>query len=235
MPSELKMRIWNAKELPSDWFKRAKALDESVEDNVKAIITEVRKNGDAALAMFTRKFDGADVKADNLRVTQEEIQVAYGKVTKEQVAALELMKDKVQLLDKPILTALGTAISQEGMTIQTMLYPIDSVGCYIPGGQAAYPSTVVMTTVPAKAAGVPRIVLCSPPDSNGDVNPLVLVAADICGVNEIYKVGGAQAIDTARTKDCRPGKQVRHYGKEPCLQGRSYRYARRSKRGPRVG
>ncbi len=192
--SEFKIRLWDAKQLPSDWFKRAKALDESVEDDVKAIIAEVRKNGDAALAAFTRKFDGADVKADNLRATQEEIQVAYSKVTKEQVAALELIKERVQLLDKPMLAALGTAISQEGMTVQTMLYPIDSVGCYIPGGQAAYPSTVVMTTVPAKAAGVPRIVLCSPPDGKGDVNPLVLVAADICGVNEIYKVGGAQAI-----------------------------------------
>ena len=77
---------------------------------------------------------------------------------------------------------------------RTKLFPIESVGCYVPGGQAAYPSTVVMTTVPAKAAGVPRIVVCSPPDKDGNVNPLVLVAADICGVNEIYRVGGVQAI-----------------------------------------
>ena len=78
--------------------------------------------------------------------------------------------------------------------VQTVLRPIESVGCYVPGGQAAYPSTVVMTAVPAKIAGVPRIVVCSPSDAEGKVNPLVLVAADICGVNEVYKVGGAQAI-----------------------------------------
>jgi histidinol dehydrogenase len=198
MYSQINMRTWNAKELPSDWFKRTQALDENtaeaIESDVKAIITEVRKNGDAALAKFTLRFDKADVKPQNLRVTQEEIQAAYGKVTKEQVAALELLKEKIFALEEPVLKALETTVSQEGMTIQTMLYPIESVGCYVPGGQAAYPSTVVMTTVPAKAAGVPRIVVCSPPNEGGEINPLVLVATDICGVGEVYKVGGAQAI-----------------------------------------
>jgi histidinol dehydrogenase len=198
MSSQLKVRTSNARELPSDWFKRSQALDEktagAIESDVKAIISEVRKNGDPALAKFTLKFDNADVKPENLRVTREEIQATYSKVTKEQVAAIRLMKEKVRALEVPALKALGTAVSQEGMTVQTMLYPIESVGCYVPGGQAAYPSTVVMTMVPAKAAGVPRIVVCSPPDNAGAINPLVLVAADICGVNEVYKVGGAQAI-----------------------------------------
>jgi histidinol dehydrogenase len=194
MPSQLKIKIWNAKELPPDWFKRAKALDESIEDNVKAIIAEVRKSGDVALVKFTKKFDQANVKPDNFRVTPEEIKVAYTKVTDAQVKAIKLMKDKVGSFEKTNLQQLGTVTLSDGITIQTMLSPIQSVGCYVPGGQAAYPSTVVMTTVPAKAAGVPRIVVCSPPDRAGNINPLVLVACDICGVNEVYGVGGVQAI-----------------------------------------
>jgi histidinol dehydrogenase len=194
MPSQLKIRIWNAKKLPPNWFKRAQALDESVENDVKAMIAEVRKTGDKALSRFTLKFDKATVKPENLRVTHEEIQAAYGKVTEEQVKALRLMKEKVSALEKATLKQPGIVSSKEGIVIRTMLVPIESVGCYVPGGQAAYPSTVVMTTVPAKAAGVPRIVVCSPPDKDGNVNPLVLVAADICGVNEVYKVGGVQAV-----------------------------------------
>jgi histidinol dehydrogenase len=194
MPSQLKIRTWNAKKLPPDWFKRVQALDESVENDVKAVIAEVRKNGDDALVEFTLKFDKAKVTSENLRVTPEETKAAYSKVTEGQVAAIRLMKEKVGNFEELALEQLGVAVSSEGIAIQNRLFPIESVGCYVPGGQAAYPSTVVMTTVPAKTAGVPRIVVCSPPDKDGNVNPLVLVAADICGVNEVYKVGGVQAI-----------------------------------------
>src|SRR3990172_3889719 len=198
MPSQFKVRVWNAQELPPDWFKRTRTLDEKaaelIENDVKAIISEVRKNGDAALIKFTEKYDKAKVKAENLRVTREEIQKAYSMVADEEVSALKLMKEKVSDFEAPALKQLGTATSREGITTQNMLFSIESLGCYVPGGQAAYPSTVVMTTVPAKAAGVPRIVVCSPPNKDGEVNPLVLVAADICEVNEVYKVGGAQAL-----------------------------------------
>lgn len=188
------MRTWNSKELPPDWFKRAQALDESVENDVKVIINEVKKNGDTALVRFTEKFDKAKVKTENLRVAPEEIQSAYGKVTEEQVNALRLMKEKVAAFDQLTLKQLRIVTVQERITIQNMLFPIESVGCYVPGGQAAYPSTVIMTTVPPKVAGVPRIVVCSPPDKDGNVNPMVLVASDICEVNEVYKIGGVQAI-----------------------------------------
>src|SRR3990170_1971788 len=198
MPSQLKVKVWKFKELPPKWFERTRPLDEkaveSIENDVKAIISEVRKNGDAALEKFTGKFDKAKVKAENLRVTREEIQNTYSGVTEEQVSALKLMKEKVRSFEQLALKQLGIATSSEGITIQNMLFPIESVGCYVPGGQAAYPSTVIMTTIPAKAAGVPRIIVCSPPNKDGAANPLVLVAADICGVDEVYKVGGAQAI-----------------------------------------
>ena len=194
MPDKLKIRTWNAKQLPPDWFKRAQTFDESVENSTKAIISEVRKNGDVALVRFTEKFDKARVKPENLRVPAEEIQAAYGRVTEDQINAIRLMKEKVGAYEQANLKQLETATNQEGSTVQTMLFPIESVGCYVPGGQAAYPSTVVMTTTPAKASGVPRIVVCSPPDKDGSLNPLVLVACDICGVNEIYRVGGVQAV-----------------------------------------
>jgi histidinol dehydrogenase len=194
MPSQLKIRVWNSRGLPPDWFERRRNIDESIEDDVKAIIKEVRKKGDAALVKFAEKFDGAKVAVENLRVTEEEIKQAYSLVTNEQLSALKLMKNKVCAFEKNVLKQVGPTVSREGIKIQNMLVPLESVGCYVPGGKAAYPSTVVMTAVPAEAAGVPRIVVCSPPNKEGAVNPLVLVAADICGVDEVYKVGGAQAV-----------------------------------------
>ena len=191
------MRVWKSSTLPPDWFKR-QAPDEQtnaqVESNVKAIITHVVKNGDAALIALTAQFDEASLDAKDLRVTSREIKDAYNEVDKEQIDALKFMKNKVSAFEKLTLKQAGFKTSQDGVTVQNVLRPIESVGCYVPGGQAAYPSTLVMTAVPAKAAGVPRIVGCSPPNAEGKVNPLVLVAADICGVDEVYKVGGAQAV-----------------------------------------
>ncbi len=194
MPSQLKIRTWDSQELPRDWFRRAQSIDESVVKDVKAIIAEVRKNGDAALMKFTEKFDKANVKPERLRIAQKEIKAAYSKATEEQVAAIKLIKKKVSSFEKATLNDLEASKLKAGVDAQTILVPIQSVGCYVPGGQAAYPSTVVMTVAPAKTARVPRIVVCSPPDCEGNVNPLVLVACDVCGVDEIYRVGGVQAI-----------------------------------------
>jgi histidinol dehydrogenase len=208
------VKVWKASALPSGWFKRTRALDEkageSIENQVKSIISKVVKNGDAALIEFAEKFDKATLKAENLRVTAKEIEEAYNIVSKEQISALKLMKSKVSSLEKLILERVRITTSKDGIAVQTVLRPIESVGCYVPGGQAAYPSTVVMTAVPAKTAGVPRIVVCSPPTAQGTVNPLILVAADICEVNEIYKVGGAQAIAALAygTETIKPVKKI---------------------------
>ena len=191
------MRAWKSSALPPDWFKR-QARDEKtsaqVESGVKAIINQVAKNGDAALIEITEKFDKARLETKDLRVTPAEIKEAYNEVSQEQVIALKFMKNKVSAFEKLTLKQASFKTSSEGITVQSVLRPIESVGCYVPGGQAAYPSTLVMTAVPAKVAGVPRIVVCSPPNAEGKVKALVLVAADICGVDEVYKVGGAQAI-----------------------------------------
>jgi histidinol dehydrogenase len=191
------VRVWTSDALPADWFKRQKADEKAAQEvdcSVKAIINQVKANGDGALVEFALKFDKAELTLRTLKVKAGEIKEAYNKAIPEQVFALKFMKEKVNAYQKQLLTQTEIKTTGDGISIQTVLRPIESVGCYVPGGQAAYPSTLVMTAVPAKVAGVPRIVVCSPSDAKGKVNPLVLVAADICGVDEVYRVGGAQAI-----------------------------------------
>jgi histidinol dehydrogenase len=213
MLAELRVKVWKSSALPPEWFKRQtpdEQTDDRIENDVKGIISRVVKNGDAALIELTEKFDKARLDAKDLQVTPREIEEAYRAASKEQVAALKFIKDKVSAFEKLALDQVGFKTSKEGITVQNVLRPIESVGCYVPGGQAAYPSTLVMTAVPAKAAGVPRIVVCSPPNAEGTINPLVLVAADICGANEIYKVGGAQAVAALAygTETIQPVKKI---------------------------
>jgi histidinol dehydrogenase len=196
MPKGL-VKVWDSKQLPADWFKRQQVDQKAtadLENNVKAIINQVKTEGDKALLEFALKFDKAKLTPETLKVSPEEIKAAYQQVSKKQVAALEFMKQRVRVFQKQLLNQTEIKTFNEGIMVQTVLRPIESVGCYVPGGQATYPSTVVMTAVPGKIAGVPRVVVCSPCDAEGKVNPLVLVAAEICGVDEVYKVGGAQAI-----------------------------------------
>ena len=207
------MKTWKSTELPPDWYKRQapdKQANAQIENNVKAIIRKVMENGDTALIELTEKFDKASLVTKDLPVTRKEIEEAYKEVGKEQVSALKFMKNRVSTFEKLTLKQAGFETSSEGISVQNALRPVESVGCYIPGGQAAYPSTLVMTAVPAKTAGVPRIVVCSPPNGEGKVNPMVLVAADICGVNEVYKVGGAQAIAALAygTETIKPVKKI---------------------------
>jgi len=191
------VRVYKSKELPFNWFKRQQVDQKDsadLEASVKAILNQVKKDGDKALIEFAYKFDKAVLTPNTLKVTVDEVKEAYQKVTQEQINAIEFMKERVSDFQKQLLNQKETKFLNEGIAVRTVLQPIESVGCYVPGGQAAYPSTVVMTALPAKIAGVPRIVVCSPSDAEGKVNPLVLVASDICGVTEIYKIGGAQAI-----------------------------------------
>jgi histidinol dehydrogenase len=191
------IKLWNSDQLPKDWFCRQQVDQKAqaeLEFNVKAIINNIRVEGDKALLDYAQKFDKVHLTASTLKVNPQEIKEAYLKVTKEQIIAIEFIKRRVSIFQKQLLNQTNLRVFNEGIMIQTLLQPLESVGCYVPGGQAAYPSTVVMTALVAKIANVPRIVLCSPSDSEGHMNPLVLIAADICGITEIYKIGGAQAI-----------------------------------------
>ncbi len=213
MRNQTKVRLWKSSALPPDWFKRQgpdEQANAQVESKVKAIISHVVNNGDAALIALTEQFDEARLDAQDMQVKPREVKAAYNEVSQEQIDALKFMKNKVSAFEELTLKQAGFKTSCEGIIVQNVLRPIESVGCYVPGGQAAYPSTLIMTAVPAKAAGVPRIVACSPPNVEGKVNPLVLVAADICGVNEVYKVGGAQAIAALAygTETIKPVKKI---------------------------
>ncbi len=212
MQKQVKVKVYKSEELPANWFMRQKADEKStqeVENSVKTIIDRVKDKGNDALVELALKFDKTELTLRNLKVRKEEIKEAYNKCSLEQVCALKFMKEKVNAFQKQMLTPEIKTLS-DGVWVQTVLRPIESVGCYVPGGQAAYPSTLIMTAVPAKVAGVPRIVVCSPSDTKGKVNPLVLVAADICGVDEVYKVGGAQAIAALAygTKTIKPVRKI---------------------------
>lgn len=171
---------------------RSSVSDETV-DKVKAIMQDVVKNGDTALLDYTLKLDG--VKLDSIAVNAKEIDNAYKLVSKEQVRALKTVKSRLEKAERAVIGKLkNIEVRIGGTKISKFLKPIESVGCYIPGGKARYPSTVIMCAIPARVAGVKRIVICSPPTKSGTLDPLTLVAADLCGVHEIYKVGGAHSI-----------------------------------------
>lgn len=207
----MQIKVWETSSLPINWAERALRLNgKTLEKNVKAIIDEVKKQGDTALIKYTEKFDKTLLNTENLFVSNEEIREAYKAVSKEQISALRFMKERVESVERTFLDKLGIVIEQNGIQISNQIRPIQSVGCYVPGGKAAYPSTLIMTVVPAKLAKVPRIVVCSPPNVKGNINPVILVAADICKVNEIYKVGGVQAVAALAygTESIKPVKKI---------------------------
>lgn len=189
------LKFFKADSLPREWYNRKFPKSDSLEKQVEAIIETVKEKGDDALINFTEKFDKISISREKLRVSSKEIEDAYRKVSCEQLSALKSIKERIETTEKILLEKLrGIEINQNGIRIKITTKPIESVGCYVPGGGAAYPSTLVMAATPARLAGVPRVVVCSPPETDGSVNPLTLVAADICGVDEFYRVGGAQAI-----------------------------------------
>jgi histidinol dehydrogenase len=159
---------------------------------VQAIIMEVRNNGDQAVRSFTEKFDS--VTLADFRVSQDEITKAYKMVSENLIEIITEAAANIRKYHEKQLRPSWMTTEENGTMLGQKVTPLDSVGVYVPGGTAAYPSSVLMNVIPAKTAGVERIVMVSPPDRNGKLPAGVLVAADIAGVKEIYKVGGAQAI-----------------------------------------
>jgi histidinol dehydrogenase len=160
---------------------------------VEKIINDVIKFGDNAIIKYTKKYD--NVKIDSILVDKAELTKAYKEVTTNQLNSLKKSKKLLEKNEKFLLERLtGITLSEDGVRIEKALKPIDSVGCYVPGGQARYPSTLMMCVVPAIIAGVNRISVVSPPMKDGKIDPVTLVAADICDVDEVYRVGGAQAV-----------------------------------------
>ncbi len=175
----------------NDILKRTSGSTADYEEGVKKIISDVRSRGDEALKEYTIKFDG--VKLDDLRVGPQEFDEAEGIVGSDYKAMLQRAAENIATFHRAQLRQ-GFEIKGDGFILGQKVTPLESAGLYVPGGKAAYPSTVLMNAVPAKIAGVNRIVMVTPPLQNGKIKPEVLVAAKIAGVSEVYKVGGAQAI-----------------------------------------
>jgi histidinol dehydrogenase len=163
-----------------------------IEQTVKEIFAAVQKDGDAAVAKYTTQFDG--VYFENSEVTAAEIETAVSLISDELKAAISLAKANVEKFHQAQKTARVSVETAQGVQCWQEKRPIQKVGLYIPGGTAPLFSTVLMLAVPAKIAGCSEIVLCSPPDKNGNINPAILYAANLCGVTKIIKVGGIQAI-----------------------------------------
>lgn len=172
---------------------QARETTERVDGPVAAIIAELRARGDAALLDYTARFDRLKLIADQLRITPDEVDAACVAVTPEQMAALDLAATRIEAFHRAQLPTDLRLTDEAGLTLGMRWIALDSVGLYVPGGKAAYPSSVLMNALPARVAGVARIAMCVPtPD--GVLNPLVLAAARRAGVSEVYRVGGAQAV-----------------------------------------
>lgn len=187
------MRIISVRNINTTIESVRPKINQQNRNKVKSIILDVKKRKDKAIKEYEKKFTGAKLKS--IKVSQSEIKNAYSKVTKEQITAIKLAKKRLEKSELAVKNQLKKIILQiDGIKIDKDFVPLESVGCYIPGGGARYPSTVVMSVTPAKVAGVKKIIGVTPPNKNGMIDPLTLVAGDICGIDEFYKTGGAQAI-----------------------------------------
>ena len=184
------IKVINAEKFASQILPKQSQNNKAI---VESILKNVKKNGDKAIRKYVKKFTGANISS--LRLSQTEIKNAYSKVLKTELCALRLAKARLEKTESVIKSLLkNKTITNDGIKISKKFIPIENIGCYIPGGLARYPSSVIMSVVPAKIAGVKRIVVVSPPNSDGKIDPLTVVAADICGADEIYKTGGVQSI-----------------------------------------
>lgn len=175
-------------------LKRSPNQYDTYQDTVNEILNEVKEKGDEALFRYTKKFDKAEITEDNIRVTGEEIQEAYAQVETSLVEVMKKSLANIQDFHKKQLRNSWIETREDGVVLGQRITPLESVGVYVPGGKAAYPSSVLMNIIPAQVAGVERIVMVTPPGADGKVNPATLVAADLAGATEVYKVGGAQAV-----------------------------------------
>tara|TARA_B100001939_G_scaffold315415_2_gene300580 strand:- start:32451 stop:33758 length:1308 start_codon:yes stop_codon:yes gene_type:complete len=170
-----------------------RSVEEDVTDTVRTILKDVRSRGDAAVIDYTARFDRLRLTPESMRISAAEIKVARKGVTAETYEALKLAAQRIETFHKRHLPKNDSYTDEAGVTLGTRWRPVQAAGIYVPGGKAVYPSSVLMNAIPARAAGVERLVMAVPaPD--GYLNPLVLVAAELAGITEIYRIGGAQAI-----------------------------------------
>lgn len=188
LSNETKQSILN------DLLKRSPNNYTEYEDTVNEIIENVKANGDKAVFDYTLKFDKFTLTSENIKVTREEIEAAYQQLDAELIQVIRESAENIRAFHRKQLRNSWFDSKEDGTILGMKITAIDKAGVYVPGGKAAYPSSVLMNVIPAKVAGVSEIIMVTPPGATGKVNAGTLVAADIAGVDTIYKVGGAQAI-----------------------------------------
>ncbi len=177
-----------------DLLKRDPNQYSAYAGTVQQIIDEVKAKGDEALFGYTRQFDHAQITPSNVRVTKEEMEEAKNQVDPALIRVMETSMANIREYHERQIRQSWFSSKPDGTILGQKITPLETVGVYVPGGKASYPSTVLMNIIPAKAAGVDRIVMVTPPGADGKVNPVTLTAACLAGVTEVYKAGGAQAI-----------------------------------------
>lgn len=177
----------------TNMLKRSPDSYPKQEAAVAEILGRVQKEGDQAVFDYTKKFDGADINASNFMVTKAEEEEAYRAVDPELIAVIRRAIARIRAFHEKELQK-SWFMTEDGMVLGQRITPLQRIGVYVPGGKAAYPSSVLMNVIPAKVAGVPEIIMCTPPGKDGKVTPTTLVAAKEAGADVIYKAGGAQAV-----------------------------------------
>jgi len=174
--------------------KRGELQFEEIKADVQKILADVRQNGDQAIIEYEKKFDKVEITKDQIKVPPNEIEEAYSQVNSVLLDSIKQIIKNISAFHEAQKRDLWYVETRTGVSVGQMMRPIQSVGIYVPGGKATYPSTVLMTVLPAKIAGVNRIILCTPPRSDGSIDPIILVAAREAGIDDIYRIGGVQAI-----------------------------------------
>jgi histidinol dehydrogenase len=189
------MRIYRSSDIEAvrARLKRKAEADPAVADAVRAILDDVRSKGDAALFGYTKQFDGFDLSAANLRVSKDEIAAAYAQLSPELLDVLKRSAANITTFHA-LQKRENYERRENGAVTGRLVLPVRRAGVYVPGGKAAYPSSVLMNIIPAKIAGVEEIVMVTPPGRDGRIEPLTLVAADVAGADTILRIGGAQAV-----------------------------------------
>lgn len=187
------MKIVNINDINLSILLQRSQIDaNSVIDTVKDIVNDVKNKKDESLIYYTAKFDGVDLK--DFLVSKEDLFKSYQRIDQKLAASLEKAASNIRKFHQAQLPAEWSMEVDVGVTAGQIIRPLEKVGCYIPGGRAAYPSSILMTVIPAKVAGVKEIICCTPPGKDGKVKDVVLAAAYLSGADKVYKVGGAQAI-----------------------------------------
>ncbi|MBP1586690.1 MAG: histidinol dehydrogenase [Lachnospiraceae bacterium] len=190
----VKLTPESIQEITGSLLKRSPSQYTQYENTVNDILANIRENRDKALFEYTEKFDGFSLTPENIKVTRSEIEEAYTQLDPEYIEVIRKAAANISDFHKKQLRNSWFETKPDGSLLGMKITAIEKLGVYVPGGKAAYPSSVLMNIIPAKVAGVDRIIMCTPPGKTGVIDPGTLVAADIAGADEIYRAGGAQAI-----------------------------------------